>query len=656
MHRLDGRFVYSASDLNAYVECRHLVELNRLVAFKERERPISSASSALIAAKGDLHERNHLEKMKTLYGDRLVSFEEDPQYGIDAMREAERLTIEAMEQGAAMIFQATFFDDQFYGRADFLRRVEIPSKRLAWSYEVIDTKLALSPKPYFLVQLCNYSEHLTRLLGTEPLNASIVLGSGIERTFRLADYAAYYRHLKSSFLVDVQTAVKTYQLPCKHCGVCAWSDECERQRMEDDHLSLVAFMRGDQVEKLESAGISTVAELAVASEAQRPKKMSEKSFWYLRSQAQEQNKQRLALKSSSSMPYSYSFRPAESGAGFEKLPEPQNGDVFFDIEGDPLYRPDRNLDYLFGFYLPDEGRYQEFWGLDFPQERVAFGQVIDFIMERRKKFPLMRVYHYAPYEKTSFGRLMGRYKLRETETNAFLRAGVLVDLYPIVRQALWVSQPSYGLKKLEKFYAVKRDTETKGGDDSIVMFESWLETQDPKTLEDIRQYNEDDCRSTHGLREWLVARRAEYVEQRQEPMSWPAYAPAGTPEPDGEPERTKLEAELLAGVRQFDSLADLRAAPDEQRARWILGNVAQYHRRDRRPSWMEYFQRLEHPDELEEDRCALAGLELCEDVAPYKQSPRARTLVHTYSFPPQEHYLGGTKPFWPYEKLLKPET
>jgi uncharacterized protein len=654
MQRLGDRLVYSASDLNAYVECVHLVELNRRTAFGEFVRPAADAGSKLIAEKGELHERRYLEEMNARYGSALVRLDDRFENSISGMLAAQARTLAAMDAGAPLIYQATFFDGTFYGRADFLKRVETASARLPWSYEVIDTKLALSPKPYFLIQLCNYSEHVARLLGSAPASASIVLGSGIERAFRIADYAAYYRRLKASFLGEAATIAQTYPLACRHCTVCAWNDRCEARRDRDDHLSIVAFMRADQIEKFEACGIATVAALATASDDDRPKAMSPESFDYLRAQAAEQHKGRLAAAAGAAYPYSYAFRKNQDTTGFAKLPSPAAGDVFFDIEGDPLFRPDRNLDYLFGFYLADERRYEAFWATDFAQERDTFARVIDFIVERRKRYPSMRVYHYAAYEKTSFARLMGRYRLREREVDDLFRNDVLVDLYPLVRQALWVSQPSYGLKKLEKFYNLRRDTETLGGEDSIVMFESWLESGDRAILEDIRRYNEDDCVSTHGLREWLLARRAECEVQLGAALPWPAYDPAANPAPVEEAARTDLEAELLAGVPDFASLAELRAAPGDLRARWILGNVVQYHRRDRRPSWMEYFLRLKHPEDLQDgDRCALAGLTLCEDVAPYKLSERAKSFVYTYSFPEQEHYLGTDQPWWPFEEFAR---
>ena len=43
--------------------------------------------------------------------------------------------------------------------------------------------------------------------------------------------------------------------------------------------------------------------------------------------------------------------------------------------------------------------------------------------------------------------------------------------------------------------------------------ERWLQTRDERILEDIKAYNRDDCRSTHLLREWLLARREEAIAQ-----------------------------------------------------------------------------------------------------------------------------------------------
>jgi len=202
---IDGRAIYSATDLNNFLECRRLTGLSREVALDLREQPEDDDETRkLIARKGDEHERNYLERQQITYGGNLVAFNGRAPNTFADLQAAEEATIEAMRRGVHLIYQATFFDGQFLGRADFLRRIPGPSNLGEWSYDVIDTKLALSTKAYFLIQICNYSEHLKRIQGVMPEHGYIVLGNGEERRYRLNDYSAYYRHLKASFLEYVE--------------------------------------------------------------------------------------------------------------------------------------------------------------------------------------------------------------------------------------------------------------------------------------------------------------------------------------------------------------------------------------------------------------------------------------------------------------------
>jgi predicted RecB family nuclease len=635
MQIIAGRTIYSASDLNNYLECVHLSELSREVARGELRKPERAASLELIARKGLEHEQTYLEYERSLPGAEVVVLEPRSEHSLEALQADADDSLAAMARGAQLIYQATFFDETFMGRADFLRRVETPSRAWAWSYEVIDTKLALSSKSYFLLQLCNYSEHLERLQGTAPVWGHIVLGNREQDSFRMNEFAAYYRHVKASFLANIDGLHDTYPEERPHCAICAWDARCEAQREHDDHLGLVAFMRREQIEKFRDAGIATLGQLAVAGDDQKPWGMAESTFTYLREQARQQHGYRQTRS------HSYAYRASEPNNGLANLPEPATGDVFFDIEGDPLYRPARGLEYLFGLYLSDEDAYLPFWATDLSEERKAFEQVVDYIVERRRKHPDLRVYHYAPYETTALKRLMGDYASREDAIDDLLRNEVFIDLYPIARQSLWISQPSYSLKKFEAFYAMQRLTDTRRGDDSIVNFEEWLLSQDPKILDDIRAYNEDDCRSTHLLRDWLVERRAELNATLAEPLPWRTFEAKVAPE--REPDATERERVLLDGLPAPDSLAALRDWAEPLRARWLLGSLLEYYRRESKPEWWKYFERTRNVDQLEEyDHVAIGGLRLRPDVAPYKLGQRDRNLVYTYAMPPQDHNLSGS--------------
>src|SRR5205823_7918000 len=175
--------------------------------------------------------------------------------------------------------------------------------------------------------------------------------------------------------------------------------------------------------------------------------------------------------------------------------------------------------------------------------KQAFEQLIDALVERRRRFPGLHVYHYAPYERTALRRLMGEHGTREDEFDNLLRGEVLVDLYRVMRQALRASLPRYSIKNVEELYGFERTAEISGGSESIVSFERWLELGVPSLLDEIRAYNEEDCRSLYELHRWLL-------EQRPAELLW-RPPPAGREERSEEAqghldERDRVRAALLA--------------------------------------------------------------------------------------------------------------
>jgi uncharacterized protein len=646
----DGRLIYSASDINDDLECRFLTGLREDVARGALIKPEPDETAKLIAGKGLEHEAKYLAKLKAQYGRGVVEFSR-AKYTIEGLQAADDRTREAMASGAPIIYQATFFDGQFVGLADFLRRVEQPSRDWPYSYEVLDTKLAMGAKPYFVLQVCNYSEHLERLQGKRPECGAIVLGSEIEQRFRIDDFFFYYRHRKAAFLAR-QAAGRNgaYPEPCNHCVVCEWSPKCEEQREADDHLSLVAGIRRDQREKLVYAGIPTMTALAEARVAGDVGDLKARTFGKLQRQAELQVRQLRAIAAGETPRYFTEFVEADPmhgnvPLGFARLPAPHPGDVFFDMEGDPLYAPGRGLEYLFGFYLPLEGEYRPLWAKSLLEERAAFEAFIDFATARRREHPGMHIYHYAAYEKTALRRLAGLHGTRRDELDDLLRAEAFVDLYTVVRQGIQISQPSYSIKKLEAFYEFRRSRSTvHAGDDSIVQFEAWLMSRDGAILEQIERYNDDDCRSTYYLREWLLYKRNEHIARYGSPADWWTKPESEEEARAGNP----LAESLLAGIEPPLLASDLRAMDPAARSRYVMGHLIDYHRNEEKPAWWRIFDRAERVDELQvHDHEAIGGLELCEEVEPYKLTPGARTFVYTFRYPEQLHDLGDVDPYCP---------
>lgn len=662
MQRLNGQAVYSATDLVGFLACEHLTNLERAAMAKLVQRPmLPDPELDRIAKRGEQHEQRFLFELEELSFN-VVKIDTDGSIGTrhEQLVRAAAETVDAMRKGVEVIYQATFFDGQWRGHADFLRKVDTPSVFGPWSYEVWDTKLARQTKASAILQLCVYTELLTSIQGVQPEYMYVALGGSAHeiQRHRFTDYAAYYRLMRAEFLSKAGAADPVYPPltlpdPVEHCDICRWSQECRTQRRNADDLSLVAGITARQRKVLRERGIGTRAALGalpVPIVLDPPVKASSRpSLERMREQARVQVEGDHLGK----VIYELIHAPVRDGVleanrGLLMLPPPSPGDLFFDIEGDPFALED-GVDYLFGVIEPairdgaGEPKFHSFWSIDatndvtFEAERKAFEDLIDLIMDRLKQDPNLHIYHYAPYEPTAVRRLMGRYGTREDEVDGLLRGGVFVDLYRAVRQGVRASVESYSIKRLEPLYGFERTVDLRDAGSSIVAFETWLELggdvpDDPQILDRIWAYNRDDCLSTLLLRNWLEECRTELASNLG--VELPRPAPAG-----GEPAPT-LSDELAATQAIVDRLSagvpeDERLRSPEEHARWLLAQLLNWHRREDKSSWWRYFHLLELTDEERiEEPDALGGL-----IYDGAVGNEGRSVIYRFRFPSQDHRI-----------------
>jgi predicted RecB family nuclease len=150
----------SASDLANHLACRHITTLDLLAARGEIDREFREDPriDALIE-RGRRHEAEYIAQQKSAG---LTVLENDPDNA------SVQRTIDAMKSGVDVIVQAALSDGKWWGRADVLQKVDVPSELGNWSYEVVDTKLARNTKGGTILQLCLYSEMLAALQGHTP--------------------------------------------------------------------------------------------------------------------------------------------------------------------------------------------------------------------------------------------------------------------------------------------------------------------------------------------------------------------------------------------------------------------------------------------------------------------------------------------------------
>src|SRR3984893_17971387 len=623
----------TATDLSNHLACRHLTSLDLSVARGQRRAPEwRSPDLKVIHELGLRHEAAYLQSLR----DTGLSFVDLRQM---SEQQAVGESLSCLRQGLEVIAQASIASGRWFGRPDVLRKVAKPSRLGNWSYEVYDCKLARETKATTVLQLALYSALLCEIQGSEPEFAPefmYVVPAGKEfvtEPYRFAEYASYYRYVKARLekVCDGARVDDTYPEPCPHCDVCRWFRECDARRRTDDHLSLVAGIRRQQRNQLEAWDSETVAKLAVLPIPlqEKPLHGSREGIERVREQASVQVEAR-----NQQVPV-YEFLPIVEGNGLCKLPEPSAFDIFVDLEGDP-FAAEGGRQYLFGFVTADEENkliYEKRWSFTYEDEKQAFQWLMDEIMRRRAAAPAMHVYHFGAYEPSKFKFLMGRYATREDEVDSMLRAGLFIDLHNIFKQAIRAGVEEYSLKALEVFHAFARKTPLTESREAMRYIEHWLELGwkgDPPQhlLAAMEGYNEDDCRSTTSLRNWLEGERNK-LERAGTTILRP---PTGDGAPSEElGERQKRVAALVAQLSQ-DVPLDLVERSDEQQARWLLAQLLDWHRRENKASWWEYYRLADLDDErLLDDRAALAGLTFV------RRTPQGRFLpVDTYSFIKQD--------------------
>ena len=635
--RADGlgqRIVTSASDLTAASMCEFAflrrvdAKLGRNIEVPPDDDPMLARAARL----GDAHEERTLEAYRARLGKGAVGAAggvvEIPRP--DSMSEAALLAVAertraALRGRADVVFQATFFEPRiekatrerggegpgsggeldigFVGFADFLR-LEPDG-----AYEVQDTKLARRAKVTALMQLTAYAEQIERLGVPVADEAVLILGDGVRSRHRIADIAPVFRARRERLHRLLRSRVgetgpdgsreSAAAIPWGAEGItaCGRCEVCEPEIVRSRDPLLISGIRRSQRDSLVAAGYDTIE--AVAALAADPHS-GNASLDGLAPQALERLSAQAAVQLETRPGEPPALRIIDAGA-LAALPQPSPGDLFFDFEGDPMYRqPGQGensswgIDYLFGMVDADQ-RFTPIWAHDLAAEKRALLEFLDLVAERRARYPDMHVYHYAPYERSHLLSIAARHGAGEARVDQLLRDHVLVDLYPVVRRALRVGSRSYSIKKLEPLYMgaeLRDETGVTSGAQSVTEYaeaSAQLASDDEterregqRRLDAIADYNRYDCVSTLRLRDWLLELGA-------------AQGVTPSPRSDGG-EDTGPEIELSPVALALAVHAEA-AGPRDRAAAALAASAIDYHQREQKSFWWAHFARLVDPIE-----------------------------------------------------------
>lgn len=603
MKKVLDKIYYSPTDLSDFQRCSYHI-INDLENIKKPlpAREITETSAAYIK-KGLELELKYLNNLK------------DNKFkviNIDDLQDVNTIdaTKEKLLKGYDYIYQSHLEYKFWRGKPDFLVKVEGKSSLGDFHYEPIDVKLSPEPKTKHITQVLTYCYLLEKNQGFLPTKFHIVNGPNLTiNTFITDQYYSIFNEYRNQFEDYINNIPKDlYPNKCEFCNFeCEWISVCEEKWNKDRYLNLVANINRNQISKLQKKDIQTIDDLA-STGITHIDGIGDKVLEKLKKQSQ------LQLQKIDHDNDIFEKIIFDQNKGLDRLPKPSNCDVFFDIEGDPTN--DEKLEYLFGNIIIEKDKYKfvDFWSHNHTEEKNAFIQVMNFFKDKIDKYPDAYIYHYSQYEVTALKRLSLKYDVCADILDFLLRNEKFVDLYVVVKESIMISEPSYSIKNLERFYMGDRTSDVQKGSESVDMYLKWQDTRDQKILDDIALYNKEDCISTHKLYEWLLSLKEDSNFFKPEKY-------------------TEFSNEY--DERFYETQKSIEKINEKENFKTLLTNLLEFHRREIKSDWWLYYSRQDY--DLQDhfnDMDAIGGLEFIENFEDEKKGS-----IWRYSYPDQDFRL-----------------
>ena len=398
-----------------------------------------------------------------------------------------------------------------------------------------------------------------------------------------------------------------------YCSLRDLQEFCEKEWINKKHLNQVLGNNKNNIKRLNEAGIKNFDELSKLDPKKKIEGLKDETKIKLINQA----KLQINAHAEGAIKFKFIEENFVLNKGFNLLPEPAPGDLFFDLEGVQDYVYSGRLEYLFGiFYQENEKKvFKPFWAHSREEEKQSLIKFFEFTKAHFKKYPKAKIYHYAPYEITALERLTSIHKVHGVDYDHYLNLGKFVDLFRVVKQGIYVSQKSYSIKDIEKYYDFKRTGEILKGDVSEEFYIQWMLNNDKRLLDKIEDYNKQDCESTFRLRKWLL---------RIKPKQTKWFVP--------EKEKIELrpfEENLLEFQEKFENFKS-----KHNKISKLLSDVIGFYNREQKPQWRQHFDRKDLSDsDLMDDKECIGNMKLASVFQD------KRSFVYKYIFPEQEYKL-----------------
>ena len=603
--------------LKSYLSCKYII-FNEVNENKLNLKKIElSKNDKLRIEKGNIHEKNYLAELKKKY-QKIIDLK-----NLDISKEEKiKKTIEAIKDGWDVIYGGYLQRDNWRGEFDFLIINKNTKSKLGdYSYEIIDTKNSNKPKPDHIIQLGMYTYMLEGIQGLLPKRFTIILKNMVREDVQVNQVNEFFKIHRENYEKFINNGIDNIKPEkCGFCQVCSWQQECEKIWVKEDNLNQVGGLNKVHLKKLLELNIDTATKLSKQDSNKNLKGFREEISNKLIIQAKLQKEYELTKKPI----YQYNKKNLIGPKGFNLLPEPTASDLYFDIESVEDHVFPGGLEYLFGIYYIEDNqeKFKAFWSHTKDEEKKTVIDFFDFTKSHFKKYPNSKIYHYGSYEITALLKLTSLHKAKGIEYDHYLNLDKFVNLLNVNKQSLYLSESSYSLKNVEKFYDFIRKGDVQKGDASQEYYIEWMETQDQNFLDEIESYNKQDCQSTYELHQWLLKIKPSdsswFISQKNE----------------NEMELRDWEVEMLEYQNKVE-----KSKIKNPKIKQLMADIIGFYNREDKPAWREFFDRRTRSDEeLIEDPECIGNMKLNGEPLVEK-----RSLIYSYKFEDQDFKLKKSK-------------
>jgi uncharacterized protein len=437
-------------------------------------------SSKILAKIGNIEEANYVEE----------NYPGMQRIEVETVEQAFYEVLRGCFQGVEALHQASliYLPEGMLGIPDLLEKDTAHSSIFGnHHYVVKEKKIAKEPKLKHVLQTALNNYILGKIQNYTAPKFVILNRDNLEFEYIFDDYAS---QLKTSVIAIREIMNGKVVTPTAGALQEPWISYGLEKAKEIGDISLISGIGPAKKELLANVGIKTVFDLEKANTSSlRIRGIGPLSLTKWKTHAISVSKNKVITLNKPSLPK----RKTEIFIDLEGTFDVSN--LFLQEFGIASKERWVNVVYLIGVIVVENARkeYTSYFADSIEKEKDILEQFISLLKSKTD----FVVYHYGIYEKTKMKEMLAKYNIRDTFGDK------MVDLNRVLKDCVVFPTRGFGLKEIAKQLGFSWSEQEMDGFISIAHYLNYLQNGDKAGIQKIIKYNEEDCKATALVKDFL---------------------------------------------------------------------------------------------------------------------------------------------------------